>query len=83
MKAQNMIAHWEYTDTFGGEANYSWVRRGEVALPDGASDTQITRLVKKDAGLNGVRMVRQSFGDFIELRPLGICAVLFINLQPE
>ena len=20
--------HWEVTDTFGGEANYSWVKRG-------------------------------------------------------
>jgi hypothetical protein len=24
----------EYTDTFGGEANYSWVRRATVTVPD-------------------------------------------------
>ncbi len=24
---------YEYTDTFGGEANYSWVRRGVVSVP--------------------------------------------------
>ena len=24
----------EYTDTFAGEANYSWVRRAVVSVPD-------------------------------------------------
>lgn len=24
----------EYTDTFGGEANYSWVKRGSVDMPE-------------------------------------------------
>ena len=24
----------EYTDTFGGEANYSWVRRAVVSMPE-------------------------------------------------
>lgn len=24
----------EYTDTFGGEANYSWARRAAVTMPD-------------------------------------------------
>ena len=24
----------EYTDTFGGEANYSWVRRATVSVPE-------------------------------------------------
>lgn len=24
----------EYTDTFGGEANYSWVRRAKVEMPE-------------------------------------------------
>lgn len=24
----------EYTDTFGGEANYSWVRRATVTVPE-------------------------------------------------
>ena len=25
---------YEYTDTFGGEANYSWVKRGKVHVPE-------------------------------------------------
>lgn len=24
----------EYTDTFGGEANYSWVKRATIAMPE-------------------------------------------------
>lgn len=25
---------YEYTDTFGGDANYCWVKRGKVRVPD-------------------------------------------------
>ena len=25
---------YEYTDTFGGEANYCWVKRGTVSVPE-------------------------------------------------
>jgi len=31
----------ELTDTFGGEANYSWVRRDQLALPQDASRRQV------------------------------------------
>ncbi len=26
--------NYEHTDTFGGEANYSWVKRGTVTMPE-------------------------------------------------
>jgi hypothetical protein len=32
----------EYTDTFGGEANYSWVRRAQIAMPEEERDTVYT-----------------------------------------
>jgi len=75
------IATWEYTDTFGREANYAWVKRGEIELPETIKTGEIVRLVKRDAGLTGVRMIRQEYGDMIELRPVGICAVLFITFE--
>lgn len=28
------IYEYEYTDTFAGEANYCWVKRGKVAMPE-------------------------------------------------
>lgn len=28
------VYEYEYTDTFAGEANYGWVKRGEVTMPE-------------------------------------------------
>lgn len=70
---------YEITDTFGGEANYSWVRRGEVILPEGASDLTLVRRVKRALGLEGVPCNRESYGEQIVLRPVGACVVIFIG----
>lgn len=43
----------EYTDTFGGDANYSWVRRAELDFPEGASDRSIIRKLKAEVGMTG------------------------------
>lgn len=77
--------HWEVTDTFGGEANYSWVKRGKVACKPGEeySDLAAVRRAKKSAGLENVRCKREDFGDMIVLRPYGQCLVLFINFYPH
>jgi hypothetical protein len=69
----------EFTDTYGGEANYSWVRRAEFDAPDSASDLAIVRRAKAELGLSGVRCYRSDLGDSIELRPVGSCAVAFIT----
>ena len=73
--------HCEYTDTFGGEANYSWVRRAEISLPDGSSDRKIVQTAKKELGLTGMRCRTFNHGDSWELRPYGECTVAFINIQ--
>lgn len=70
---------FEITDTFGGEANYAWVRRGEVELPEGASDLMLVCRVKKALGLEGVRCIREEYGEQIVLRPVGNCTVIFIG----
>jgi hypothetical protein len=70
---------FEMTDTFGGEANYSWVRRGEVSLREGASDLALVRAVKAELGLTGVRCQREEYGEQIVLRPVGACVVVFIG----
>jgi hypothetical protein len=85
----------EYTDTFSGEANYSWVRRASVAMPelthygyDGgtnyakankAYNRELMRRAKAAVGLTGVRGVRSSHGETIEFRPHGSCTVLFVS----
>lgn len=74
-----MRVNYEHTDTFGGEANYSWVNRGSIDLPDNASDLSISRAVKKVLGMSGVKCDRDSYGDMIVLKPRRICQVIFIT----
>jgi hypothetical protein len=85
----------EYTDTFGGEANYSWVRRVSVTMPelthygyDGGTnyvksnkvfERELMRKAKAAVGLTGVRGRKESFGDTIAFYPYGSCTVLFVN----
>ena len=86
---------YEYTDTFAGEANYCWVRRGKVTMPelthygyDGSTNysranriesRELMRRVKAELGLSGVRGKTYHHGDMIEFRPYGRATVLFIT----
>lgn len=85
----------EYTDTFGGEANYSWVRRHTITMPelthygyDGGNgyakanrtyNRELMKRAKAAVGLTGVRGVTQHYGGMLEFRPYGMATVLFIN----
>ena len=75
---------YEYTDTFGGEANYSWVKRGTIETKPGEefSDLVAVRRVKKALGLSGVRCKVYSDADSITLYPCGSCTVVFITFYP-
>ena len=73
----------EVTDTYGHEANYSWVRRYEMTLPDTVSDYSVVRMAKTKIGWRGKRCVTVKHGDFIELRPYGECVVCFITFESE
>lgn len=70
-----MKARAEYTDTFGGEANYSWVNRCEV---EANTERGIVQKVKAEFGLTGVRCKRNELGDEIWLYPQGEATVVFI-----
>lgn len=67
----------EYTDTFGGEANYCWVKRAELELPCGISDRELARRAKAAMGLTGVKGKGYHSGDMYEFRPYGSCTVMF------
>lgn len=73
----------EFTDTFGGEANYSWCRRVSLDLPDGLSDRAVVRRIKAALDLSGARAARRDdYGDSIVLWGLGhTLTVLFINWE--
>ena len=68
----------ELTDTFSGEANYSWVRRDSFELPASASDRRIITTAKAALGLTGQRCRRFDHGEGFELRPVGSCTVAFV-----
>lgn len=75
-------ANVEVTDTFGGESNYSWVRRYSFLLTANMTDRQIVTRAKKAAGWTGLRCRKESWGgDMITLRPLGVCQVMFITFS--
>ena len=75
--------HYEVTDTFCGEANYSWVKRGKIenALGEDFSDLAAVRRVKKAIEWNGIRCKVTNYGDNIEIRPVGINQVCFISFH--
>lgn len=80
----------EVTDTFGGEANYSWVRRETVDVPaakhgdDARADQRrvnrlLVRRAKAFAGWTGMRCETSVYGDMIDIRPRGVCQVCFVS----
>ena len=78
-----MIVNIERTDTFGGEANYSWVERHSVTMPDSASDLAIIRKAKELCGYSGLRGRVYNYGDMIEFRPYRLCQVMFVTFDME
>lgn len=77
------ILRIEKTDTFGGQANYSWVERYELDGIENQTDLQLIRRVKKVIGWTGVRCNKTDFGDMIELRPVNFCNVVFITFEEQ
>lgn len=69
----------EFTDTYGGEANYSWVHRHNFTAPASLSNVALVRRAKKLLGLSGIRCRVSNYGDMIELRPANSATVAFIT----
>jgi len=76
--------HFEVTDTYGGESNYSWVKRGKVETKPGEnySDRAAVRRVKKAIGWSGHPCRVENYGDMIALYPRNACMVCFITFYP-
>lgn len=94
-----MVFNYEYTDTFAGDANYCWVKRGKVSVPelthygyDGSNGyskagklqmREIMKLVKRDLGLTGVKGRRETGGETEIFYPYGMATVLFVEYDEE
>ena len=77
------MATWdiEVTDTYGGEANYSWLRRYVVHTADDISDRALVRRIKAVAGYSGIRGNSFISGDFVEIRFPARCVVIFADVR--
>ena len=69
----------EVTDTFGGEANYSWVKRYNFETEEKDSMLKIVRRALKISGYTGCRTKKQDSGEYIRLDFAGMCVVMFIT----
>ena len=71
----------EVTDTFSGQANYSWVQRSKLRVPDDISDLALVRRIKSVTGYSGIRGQTEISGDSVEIRFPGRCVVIFANVR--
>ena len=79
MNTEKTIFQFEATDTFGGEANYSWAQRAIFEMDASVSDKTLVRRAKKWAGINGVKSRVENYGDMLAIYPQGICQVIFVS----
>jgi hypothetical protein len=74
----------EVTDTFGGEANYCWVRRGTTRAN---SRRGLIKAAKELAGWTGwCRVNVEDFGDQLVIRPTassGVCQIAFVTWRDQ
>ena len=70
------MSTYEYTDTYGGESNYSWVKKGNLTAK---TDRGAMRQAKAAVGLTGCRGRKEDYGDMIAFYPYGYNTVLFLN----
>jgi hypothetical protein len=81
-----MKINLEVTDTFGGEANYSWVNRAtyEYDEHEALSRLGIVRMAKKFAGLTGQDCLVEYTNDQVTITPTGRsapCIICFVNIE--
>lgn len=70
-----------HTDTFGGEANYGWVKSYDFSLPDNITKRSIVYYAKKVTGMTGVKSDTYDYGDSITVRPRGYHQVIFVDFE--
>lgn len=71
----------EYTDTFGGEANYCWVRRATITRRgEKESMKGVLKRARAELGLTGLHgRITLDDGDEIHWVPRGMCTILMVR----
>lgn len=72
----------EYTDTFGGEANYCWVKRANFEMNSDATMRNILQRARKELGLTGAKGdIVGDFGDEYHWTPRNCCTILMVRIE--
>ena len=72
------------TDTYGGEANYSWVHRAVIKTKDSITAKGLSIHARAAVGMTGVRSsMFVDFGDMIQIEFKKHNVILFITPQTE
>ena len=71
----------EVTDTFSGQANYSWVDRYAISIPGGISYLALVRRIKSVTGYSGIRGRATVMGVSVEIRFPSRCIVIFAKVR--
>jgi len=74
-----MLFNIEITDTFSGEANYSWVIREQFMTHDDISDDELAQEALKFIGWEDEPVSIESFGDMIRIMPHDSNMVCFVT----
>lgn len=77
-KADLATYNYEITDTFGGEANYCWVKRGQVRAK---SLRGATRIAKRREGYTRRHVIDLSTGDMQRCKFVGMCVCMFVQAE--
>ncbi len=68
----------EFTDTFGGEANYCWVKRAYIESTESLASA--IRKARAQFGLTGIRGdITAKYGDETHWKPRGSCTILMVR----
>lgn len=69
------------TDTFGGEANYTWVKRYEFVPKNPNSQHGVIRGAKALAQMTGVKADTFDYGDGYTVKPRGYNQIIFVDFE--
>lgn len=72
----------EMTDTFGGDANYSWVKRAKLDLPANCTNRKLLKEIRKAFDLGSCKLRKtMDCGDMIRWDIQGACVCIFATWE--
>lgn len=70
------------TDTFAGEANFSWVKREEITFDTQYSERELRVKIRETMGLTNERLRVDDFGDSLTYHfPRNACKIMFVTFK--